>query len=341
MTLAVQRQVLLTGFNTLALPAVAEAYCRIERDEQLAEALTLARNEGWTPLILGGGSNCVFSQNVPGLVLHLAQRGIHASEHDGELVVEVAAGENWDALVRYSLEQGWYGLENLIAIPGAAAAAPVQNIGAYGLELSSRLLWVEGWDIDAATLRRLSLAECQLAYRDSIFKHALRDRFVICRLALRLSRRPETRADYPALRDFLQEQGQNPDALHPQTLARAVAEIRASKLPDYRREPNAGSFFKNPILSAGQAEALLQEYPGMPHWPMTDGRVKLAAAWLVDQCGWKGRREGKVGVHPQQAIVLVNYNHANGEELLALAARIQDSVYARFAVLLDIEPRVY
>ena len=195
--------------------------------------------------------------------------------------------------------------------------------------------------MEAGAMRRLHLAECKLAYRDSIFKNALRDRFVICRLALRLSRRPETRADYPALRDFLQGQGHNPDALHPQTLADAVADIRASKLPDYRQEPNAGSFFKNPILSVGQANTLLREHPDMPHWPMADGRIKLAAAWLVDQCGWKGQRLGNVGVHPRQAIVLVNYDHASGEELLALAAQIQDSVFARFAVQLDIEPRVY
>ena len=341
MTLAIERKVSLTALNTLALPAVAEALCIIDDDQQLVDALAWAKAEGLAPLVLGGGSNCVFSQDLTNLVLHLAQRGIVATEHDGEVTLAVAAGENWDALVRYCLEQGWYGLENLIAIPGSAGAAPVQNIGAYGLELAERLLWVEGWDRETASMRRLDRDECELAYRDSIFKTSLRDRFVICRLGLQLSRRPETAAQYPALRDYLSQQGQNPDAVHPQVLAAAVAAIRASKLPDYRREPNAGSFFKNPLISADHADALRCEHPEMPCWPMADGRVKLPAAWLVEQCGWRGRRVGRVGVHPRQSIVLVNYEHASGSELLALAADIQASVKVRFGVSLDIEPRVY
>lgn len=331
----------LAALNTLALPATAASYCQIMHDEQLSDALQYAKDIGLPALVLGGGSNSLFRRDVQALVLHMCQRGIAVSEHDDELTVTVAAGENWDALVRHSLAQGWYGLEHLIAIPGSVGAAPVQNIGAYGLELSSRLLWVEGWDIPSARVRRLSLDECRLAYRDSIFKGELRDRFVICRLALRLSRRPETSAHYPALRDFLIAQGANPDKLHPQTLADAVAAIRAEKLPDYRQEPNAGSFFKNPIITAAAAEALRQRYPALPSWPMDDGRVKLAAAWLVEQCGWKGRRDGRVGVHPRQAIVLVNYAQADGDELLAFAEGIQASVLARFGVQLEIEPRVY
>ena len=281
MTLAIQHNVSLTALNTLALPAKADAYCRIDDDQQLVDALAWAKAEGVAPLVLGGGSNCVFSQDIAGVVLHLTQRGIVATEHDGEVTVAVAAGENWDALVRYSLEQGWYGLENLIAIPGSAGAAPVQNIGAYGLELAERLLWVEGWDLETASLRRLDRDQCKLAYRDSIFKSSLRDRFVICRLGLRLSRRPETSAQYPALRDYLRQQGQNPEALHPQVLAAAVAAIRASKLPDYRREPNAGSFFKNPVVTKEQGDALKMRFADVVAYAQADG-VKLAAGWLIE-----------------------------------------------------------
>ncbi len=331
----------LVDCNTLSITAHAQAYCAVDGRDELCEALEYARGEQLPALVLGGGSNCVFSRDYPGLVLHMRSRGVDVEQLDGQPLLRVAAGENWDALVRSCLDEGYFGLENLIAIPGSVGAAPVQNIGAYGVELSRCLRWVEGWDIEQGLFRRLSASECQLSYRDSIFKRALSDRFVITEVALQLCRRPQGDAGYPALRDYLLAAGEDPDRVHPRQLAQAVAAIRASKLPDYRREPNAGSFFKNPLVTASQAAELLKHWPEMAHWSMPDGRVKLAAAWLVERCGWKGHRQGPVGVHPRQAIVLVNYQQAGGEQILALANAIIASVYAQFAVRLEIEPRVY
>lgn len=331
----------LAELNTLGVDARAAHYCEVDSLTALTEALGYAERHGLPTLVLGGGSNIVFSQDYPGLVLHMKQRGVSVLRDDDQLELRVAAGENWDALVRDCLDQGWYGLENLIAIPGSAGAAPVQNIGAYGVELSHCLTWVEGWDCRSAELRRLSLADCQLGYRDSVFKGGLRDQFIITALGLRLHRREQGQASYPALADFLLAQGESPERVHPRTIAQAVAAIRASKLPDYRNEPNAGSFFKNPMVDAQTATALLQDFPDLAHWPMPDGRVKLAAAWLVDHCAWKGRRRGPVGIHPRQAIVLVNYQHGSGRDVLELAGEIIESVKQRFGVTLEIEPRIY
>lgn len=336
-----RRQFPLTTLNTLGVEASAAHYCEVETLAALTEALDYADRHGLPTLVLGGGSNIVLRQDYPGLVLHMKQTGVTVLRDDQGLELSVAAGENWDALVRNCLDQGWYGLENLIAIPGSAGAAPVQNIGAYGVELSHCLAWVEGWDCRRAELRRLSLAECQLGYRDSIFKRALKDQFIITALGLNLHRREQGQASYPALADFLLAQGESPQRVHPRTIAQAVATIRGSKLPDYRSEPNAGSFFKNPMVDAQHAAALLKNFPDLAHWPMPDGRVKLAAAWLVDHCAWKGCRRGPVGIHPRQAIVLVNYQRGSGRDVLDLAEAIIDSVKQRFGVVLEIEPRIY
>ena len=331
----------LAAYNTLAIDAQANVYCPVDDDSSLCEALAYADRNALPTLVLGGGSNIVLSDDYPGLVLHMHQRGISAVA-DGEGVqLRVAAGENWDALVRHCLAQGWYGLENLIAIPGSVGAAPVQNIGAYGVELSHCLVWVEGWDRRVAERRRLSAEQCQLAYRDSIFKGELRDQFIITEVGLKLHREPRANVTYPALREYLIQQGALPESIHPRAVAKAVDAIRASKLPDHRKQPNVGSFFKNPLISADLAEPLLKEFPNMAHWPMPNGQVKLAAAWLVDQCGWRGRRLGPVGVHPKQAIVLVNYQRGGGDDILALANAIIAEVAQRFGVQLAIEPRVY
>ncbi|WP_286694172.1 UDP-N-acetylmuramate dehydrogenase [Spongiibacter sp. UBA1325] len=339
--LEIAKNVSLLNHNTLGVTAQAHAYSAIDSDGDLRDALQYAEQHGLPSLVLGGGSNIVLSDDYPGLVIHMRQRGIIASPIEGGVALRVAAGENWDALLRYCLDQGWYGLENLIAIPGSVGAAPVQNIGAYGVELSHCLAWVEGWDRRLGERRRLSAEQCQLAYRDSIFKGALRDQFIITEVGLHLRHRAHANTDYPALRQFLVEHGESPEKVHPRVVAQAVAAIRAAKLPDVHAEPNAGSFFKNPLVSADVAKQLLIDFPEMAHWPMPDGQVKLAAAWLVDQCGWKGRRLGPVGVHPKQAIVLVNYQQGRGEDILALADAIIGDVARRFGVQLAIEPRVY
>lgn len=334
--LNIQHDVDLSTLNTMATSARAAHFVDIDSVAELVEAVGLAQQEGWPVLVLGAGSNTVFVDDYPGLVMHVCLRGIHCEEQGSDRMLAVAAGENWDALVRHCLEQGWYGLENLRAIPGTVGAAPIQNIGAYGVELSSVLQSVTGWDIELGSMRKIDVENCELAYRHSIFKASLRDRFIITSVSLKLSSVATAVCDYPALRDALPADTD----ITPRLLADTVAKVRASKLPDYTQEPNSGSFFKNPIVSAELAASLLQKHPEMPHWPMADGQQKFAAAWLVDQAGWKGVRRGGVGIHPNHAIVMVNYEGASGAEILAFATEIQQDVLDKFSVQLDIEPTV-
>lgn len=333
----IKRNVSLRDRHTLAAPARAAYFVEVDSQASLIAALAYARDHDLAVAILGGGSNSVFAGDYPGLVIALTMTGI-ASEEDGEQrLVRVAAGENWDQLVRVCLAQGWYGLENLIAIPGSVGAAPIQNIGAYGVEVASFIDWVSGWDCRVGAARRLSAAQCRFGYRDSIFKGELRDRFVITEVGFRLSKRASVECSYPALQAPLSGIAQP----SPHQVAEAVESVRRAKLPDTRIQPNAGSFFKNPIVDAETAERLLSQHPDLAHWPLAGGQVKLAAAWLVDRAGWRGYRQGGVGVHPQQAIVLVNYDGDRGDAILALAAQIQADVRRRYGVSLEIEPRVY
>ncbi len=328
----------LQALNTLALPARARYFASITRVDALRQALIWARDKNLPLLPLGGGSNMILAGDWPGLVLHIALRG-KSIEDEGR--VRVGAGENWHELVQWSLEQNLYGLENLTLIPGTAGAAPIQNIGAYGVELAERLVSVRGIDIERGYECVLSAAECQFGYRDSIFKKALRNRFVITEITLQLSREFTPVIAYPTLNQALADIAE-PTALD---VERAVRQIRQSRLPDPAVLPNAGSFFKNPVVTAQQFEDLQYEYPTIPHFPAADG-VKIPAAWLVEQSGWKGRRVGAVGVHEQQALVLIHYRDAQATrhvagELLDLAAAIQSDVCQRFLIVLELEPTVY
>ncbi|MBD2859077.1 UDP-N-acetylmuramate dehydrogenase [Spongiibacter sp. KMU-158] len=337
----IREQVDLQPFNTLSLPVWADYFCTVHDTAELKAALGFVNEKQLPVCLLGGGSNSVFKGDFPGLVIQIALKGITCEEQGTRRLVSVAAGENWDHFVRHCLHSGWYGIENLIAIPGSVGAAPIQNIGAYGVELSACLHSVTGVHIDSLQEQTLSAAECELGYRDSVFKNRLRDKFVITEISLELSSDAQAQLQYPALKEAL------PDHYPPtpELVAQTVEVVRASKLPDPATEPNAGSFFKNPIIDVEQAEQLLKQFPDLPHWPIAEGKVsgkvKLAAAWLVQHCGWKGRRMGPVGVHPKQAIVLVNYEGGSAAELLALATAIQQEVFNTFSVSLDIEPRVY
>ncbi len=340
-TLRIAEQTDLQPLNTLALPARARYFTRIETLDQLAEALAWAQAKQLPRLILGGGSNIVLRGDFPGLVLQIALAG-HTVDKLGEVAtVTIGAGENWHRLVQWTLAQGLFGLENLTLIPGTAGAAPIQNIGAYGVELAERLVSVRGWSLDEGAERELAAADCRFGYRDSIFKHELRDRFVITAIRLRLNRQFQPVLHYPALREALAG-NESPDAL---AVEAAVRSIRQSRLPDPVLLPNAGSFFKNPVVSRDRFERLRADYPDLPQFPAAGEGVKLPAAWLVDRCGWKGRRVGSVGVHGQQAIVLIHYRDGagpgDGEALLQLAAAIQADVLARFGVALALEPTVH
>ncbi len=282
----------------------------------------------------------VLAGDVAGLVIRPALEGIGVfGESDTEVTVCVAAGENWHAFVERSLRQGHYGLENLALIPGTVGAAPIQNIGAYGVELESFVYRVHAIDIASGEDLTLGAQDCAFGYRDSVFKHALRDRLVITAIDLKLPLQPHVNADYPSLAACLAEQGVASPT--PADVFAAVVAIRSARLPNPADMPNAGSFFKNPMVDDGFASKLKADNPDMPVFAAGDGASKLSAAWLIEQCGWKGRVRGGVGVHDRHSLVLVNRGGGRGSELLALAADIRQSVADAFGVELEIEPRIY
>ncbi|GIX29599.1 MAG: UDP-N-acetylenolpyruvoylglucosamine reductase [Porticoccaceae bacterium] len=331
--LAIATDVSLEGANTLRLPARADYFCRVATLGALREALAFAAARDLPITVLGAGSNTVFLSRVPGLVIQMANRGRERVDGDGDsLVLAVAAGESWANLVEETLAEGWYGLENLTAIPGTVGAAPIQNIGAYGVELADRLVGVEVVDVASGRLRFLPAAACGLAYRDSLFRRELRGRTVIWRVFLRLSRTPAVNLSHPEVAAALAGRPADPRAV-----ARAVAALRRAKLPDPAELPNAGSFFKNPLLDERQAALLARRWPGLPRFPTGDGRVKVPAAWLLDRLGWKGRRCGSYAVHDRQPLVLVHLGGGTGEGLVAFAAELAADVEARCGVALELE----
>ncbi|MET1080120.1 MAG: UDP-N-acetylmuramate dehydrogenase [Pseudomonas sp.] len=338
MSLVVREGLSLKPFNSFALDARASLFVEAGNDQQVREALALATSRGLPLLVIGGGSNLLLTQDVQALVLRMASRGVRVlSEADGVLVVEAEAGEPWHAFVVRTLEQGLAGLENLSLIPGTVGAAPMQNIGAYGVELKDVFAGLTALDRHTGELREFSLAECTFAYRDSRFKRES-ERWVILRVRFALSRTAAVHLDYGPVRQRLAVLGiEQPTPLQ---VSQAICAIRQEKLPDPAQLGNAGSFFKNPLVSAERAAALRAEHADLVAYPQADGQVKLAAGWLIERAGWKGYRDGDAGVHHLQALVLVNHGGASGPQLLALARRIQADILQRFAVDLEIEPRV-
>lgn len=335
-----QHNVPLQDYNTLAVPALARYFVAVHSESELQEAVRFSQEKALARLVLGGGSNIVLASDFDGLVIYLCMKGITLASSGAERIkVGVAAGENWDALVQYSLSQGWYGLENLSAIPGNVGAAPIQNIGAYGVEISSVLGSVYGLDVDTLQYRQIERSECELAYRDSIFKQSLKDRFVITHIDLQLSAVSAPVLTYPALVEALGEKEPTP-----QRIAETVRQVRGQKLPNPAELPNAGSFFKNPLVSETIFRELKARYPDMPAWATASG-YKLAAGWLLEQAGWRGfEGEGELsglGTYSQQALVMINPGRCLGNAILKLADQIKHSVQTRFGIALEIEPRVY
>lgn len=325
--------------NTLAVPARARAYISAASHEDVVEALALAREHNWPLLPLGGGSNIVLAGDFNGAVLHLQSRGIEKLDEDNRhIYVRVAAGENWHQLVEYSLAREWWGLENLSLIPGSVGAAPIQNIGAYGVELEEVFEELVAVDVSSGLPVTFSREACEFRYRDSIFKGRLRDRYVITQVTLRLGKQPELRLDYPALQAATA--ALDPRELTPRAVSELVCGIRRAKLPDPALVPNVGSFFKNPVVDTARFAELQQAFPDMVAYPQPGG-VKLAAGWLIERAGWRGFEEDGVAVHSHQALVLTNPGRRSGRAVLALAERIAQSVVEAFGVTLEMEPRVY
>jgi len=338
MTITVQKNVSLRPYNTLGLEAKAAEFVELNTIDDCAVLPELCK--GKQVLVLGGGSNVVLAGDFGGLVILNRLQGIECLEqNDGFSRVRVAGGENWDGFVDYALSQGWFGLENLSAIPGTVGAAPVQNIGAYGVELRDCLESVEGVDLVDSQSRQLSNAECQFGYRDSIFKGDLKDRCLITHVTFRLQRRPQLKLDYGEIRGALQADRLDPATLTARQLRDVIIRIRASKLPDPQRLPNVGSFFKNPVIPKAQFALLQQRWPDMVSYPVGDNQVKLAAGWLLDRLGWKGRTLGHAAVHDRQALVLLNHGQ-DPADLLQLKDAILADVLAQTGIELEVEPRI-
>jgi UDP-N-acetylmuramate dehydrogenase len=336
-----QQEVDLQSFNTLAVPATAERLCAVESLDALREALALVRDEHLTLHVLGGGSNVVLRPRLDGLVLHMCIKGREIlALTETHATIKIGAGENWHQLVEWCLGNGFYGLENLALIPGTVGAAPVQNIGAYGVEIHRFIERVEGLMLPDGELVSLSAEECQFAYRDSVFKNRLRGRFIITAVLLRLPLQFSPEVSYPALREQLT------GAITAQAVFDAVCHVRRSKLPDPQFIPNCGSFFKNPIVPWPLYETLLRTYPNMPSYDVlqkngAEPMRKLAAAWLIDQAGWRGRVFQQIKIHEHQALVLTNPARVDATAVLAAAEAIRRDVAERFGVTMEMEPQVF
>ncbi len=328
-------QISLRDRNSFGVEQRAAHLVEFETPDDLREIFARGIPPRW--MVLSGGNNVLFTEDYDGLLLTPVARQITILEERGETIrVRAEAGVEWDDLVEWAVERGLWGVENLSLIPGKAGAAPVQNIGAYGCEAADTIRRVEMFCVETATMLTLDAAHCGFGYRESVFKHALKGRVVITAIELELSRTPRPRLGYGDVEREVEARG----GATLRNIREAVCAIRRSKLPDPAVLGNAGSFFKNPVVEAPVAGALLAEYPDMPHYPAPEGRVKLAAGWLIDRAGLKGFREGNVGVHERQALVLVNYGGATGGEVIAFAHRVRQRVRERFGIEIDTEVNI-
>ena len=329
----------LKALNTFHVDATAARLLELHDATLLPEVLALPQVAGGELLVLGSGSNVLLAGDVDATVLVFANADIQILEHRADYtVVRAGAGVNWHGLVMWSLQNGLSGLENLALIPGTAGAAPIQNIGAYGVQVDEFIQTVEAWDRQTGEWARLDTEACQFGYRDSVFKQ-FPDRYLITAIELRLPLLHALRLGYAGIDEEMQAMGvELPVAAD---VANAVINIRRRKLPDPEVLGNAGSFFKNPVLPLEQVDVVLQHFPDLPVYPADqDSRRKLSAAWMIEACGWKGHRDGDAGVSTQHALVLVNYGTASGEQLLALARQISASVLEKFGVPIEPEPRL-
>ncbi|MBV5311909.1 MAG: UDP-N-acetylmuramate dehydrogenase [Prolixibacteraceae bacterium] len=324
--------------NTFGTNAITRYYFEFTEAEDLKGYLETT-NE-WRNreiLILGEGSNLLFINDFQGLIINPNIPGIKITYEDrNNIWLEVGAGVKWDDLVEYSVFNCWGGIENLSLIPGKVGAAAVQNIGAYGMEIQNQIESVTGFDLETQTEYTLEASECLYAYRDSIFKNQMKDRFIITSVVFKLDKFPEFILNYGDLKAETEKLG----AVNLRNIRKTVISFRESKLPDPKVMGNAGSFFKNPIIETSVAEQLITVYSNMPHYPAPEGYTKLAAGWLIEQCGWKGFRRGDAGVHDKQALVLVNYGNATGKEIFNLSEEIKKSVHDKFGMELEREVNV-
>lgn len=332
----IQENVSLKPFNTFGIDKKAKFYCLTNSPEEVKQALLWAKKSNQPIFVLGGGSNILLTQDIDGLVIKIELKGIRViSEDQNHLLVEVGAGEVWHEWVMYSLEKNWAGLENLSLIPGTVGASPMQNIGAYGVEIKDVFHSLTALNKESLEIETFDAAACKFGYRESVFKHELKNRYIITSVTFQLKKIPDFHVDYGAIQEVLKENGVN--SLSIKAVSEAVIQIRKSKLPDPKELGNAGSFFKNPTIPSAQFERLKSIYPTLPGYPGEEG-VKVPAGWLIEQSGWKGKRLGEVGVHAKQALVLVNYGNGSGEEIKQLSVEIRKTIKEKFDI--DLVPEV-
>ena len=331
----IQENISLKPFTTFGIDKKAKFFTTVETLDELKAALLAAKEKQLPVFILGGGSNILLTQDIDGLVIKLEIKGINLVKEDGDqLWVEVGAGEMWHELVLHSIAEDWAGLENLSLIPGTVGASPMQNIGAYGVEIKDVFDSLQAMHRETLEMQSFNAEACRFGYRESVFKQTFKDQFVITSVTFRLSKTPNFHLEYGAIREVLAANDIDQPSIR--AISDAVIQIRQSKLPDPKEIGNAGSFFKNPTIPSAHFDALKASYPSIPGYPSAEG-VKVAAGWLIEQTGWKGKRIGEVGVHAKQALVLVNYGGGTGEEIKKLSEQIQASVYDKFEVQLQAE----
>ncbi len=336
----IKENISLKPYNTFGIDAIAKQFAAFHSIEDLKEVLNYCQpSTASRQLILGGGSNILLTKNFDGLVLKNEIRGIEVVKEDNDhFYVKAGAGENWHQFVLHCLQNNYAGIENLSLIPGNVGASPMQNIGAYGVEIKDVFQELEAFHLRDQQLQTFSLADCRFGYRESVLKRQYKDQFVITSVTYKLFKKPIYHTSYGAIQQELENMGVK--ELSIQAISQAVINIRSSKLPDWKITGNAGSFFKNPTVTHEQYQQLKAAFPSIVAFPFDDTHTKLAAGWLIEQCGWKGYRKGDAGCYPKQALVLVNYGTATGDEILELSEQIIQSVKQKFSVKLEREVNV-
>jgi UDP-N-acetylmuramate dehydrogenase len=340
MTTAIQEHIDLRPYNTFGIQAFARYFVSLHTTDDLVKLIHTDLFASQKRLVLGGGSNILLTQDFDGLVIHNDLKGITvAGETDAQITLTVASGEPWHSFVMHCVNHNWGGIENLSLIPGTVGAAPMQNIGAYGVEIKEVVDRVTGIDLLTGHERTFNNAQCQFGYRESIFKHALREKIFISSVTLSLTKKNHLlRTGYGAIQDTLHAMNITQPTV--QNVSDAVIKIRQQKLPDPAALGNSGSFFKNPVVPVEHYEKLLKDYPTMPGYKAENQSIKIPAAWLIEHCGWKGKKINQAGVHHQQALVLVNYGSASGAEILSLSKKIQHDVSEKFEIELTPEVNI-
>ena len=337
--MTIRKNISLKEFNTFHVDLLAKYFCEVNNVNELEALFSNDQYKDEQKLILGGGSNLLFTKDFDGLVIKNNIGGIEViSENENEVLVKVGAGNNWDEFVEYTINLGLNGLENLSLIPGTVGASPIQNIGAYGVEVKDVIESVNGFTLDGFDRKTFSNPECKFGYRDSIFKSELKNKFIVTSVVFKLSKDGKVKSNYEAIRNYIEEK--NIKEVTPNEIRNAVIEIRKSKLPEPKEIGNAGSFFKNPVILNEQFENIKRKYPDLNGYKVDDKSVKISAGWLIEKCGLKGKRIGNVGIYDKQALVVVNYGGASGNEILEFAHMVKAEVKQKFGIELNYEVNI-